>query len=84
MPRLRHPLLPHLPGEPPLSASCSELTLTAWGLGAGIFQLRGFCVQGVTSRCTPLVGLQGHTRTAHAQQGEGSEACRRGSGRALP
>ena len=46
VPRLRHPLLPHLPGERRASARRSH----GRGLGAGVSQLRGFCVQG-----SPLV-----------------------------
>ena len=46
VPRLRHPLLPHLPGEPPPCAGCSKLMLTAWGLGAGVFQLRASVCRG--------------------------------------
>ena len=78
VPRLRHPLLPHLPGERRASASRSH-GLGAWG---GRLPAQGLLCAGVTSHCTPLdcrvtLGLCTCLLTP-------SEACRHGSGRRCP
>lgn len=96
VPRLRDPLLPHLPGEYLLPArgggfkleptSCVTAALSAFG--AGVLKRGGFCLQRGTSPPTllgrPFRGGTVPAAPAYTQRGEVGEACGWGNGRELP